>query len=184
MTSTMIRAGQLLLAEPFLLDPNFRRAAVALVDHHLEGTVGFVLNQLTLAKVTDLLSDFPDFAGQVFLGGPVQQDSLHYLHVLGDYIPDSQPIIGDLCWGGDFGQLTELVSIGVANETNLRFFLGYSGWSPGQLEEECAEKTWMSTQLTPDLLFATAADQVWPKAIKRLGNTYTVIGDMEVESLN
>ena len=179
-----IRPGLLLLAEPFLLDPNFKRAAIAVVDHRPEGTVGFVLNALTSARVEDLLADFPAFDGNVYIGGPVQQDTLHYVHTLGNLLGDAQEIREELWWGGDFEELTQLVATGIADSTNVRFFLGYTGWSEGQLEEECREGTWVFADLTSDLVFGTPPDRIWPKAMQRLGNTYAIIGEMEDEPLN
>ena len=178
------QTGTLLLAEPFLLDPNFKRAAIALVDHHDEGTVGFVLNATTETRVSDLLEGFPDFAGHISIGGPVQQDTLHFVHTLGNLLDDAHAVHGYLYWGGDFEQLTLFIREGIADTSNVRFFLGYSGWSPGQLAEECSEKTWVYGELTPDLVFATPPDQVWPKAMRRLGHTFEIIGEMGDVPLN
>ena len=180
----MLATGQLLLAEPFLLDPNFKRSAIALVDVHDEGTVGFVLSQQLDLRVPMLLHDFPDFDSRVSMGGPVQRDTLHFVHTLGELVDDSIYISGDLYWGGDFAQLTLLIAEGIADHHTVRFFLGYSGWSPGQLEEEMEDKTWVTTDLSEDLIFSTPPDLIWSEAMRRLGNTYTVIGTMEVEGLN
>ncbi len=180
----MLATGQLLLAEPFLLDPNFRRSAIALVDVHDEGTVGFVLSQQLDLRVPMLLRDFPNFDARVSSGGPVQRDTLHFVHTLGELVDDAIHISGDLYWGGDFAQLTLLIAEGIADEHTVRFFLGYSGWSPGQLEEEMAEKTWVTSPLSEDLIFHTPPDLVWSKGMRRMGNTYTVIGSMEAEALN
>lgn len=180
----MPHPGQLLLAEPFLLDPNFSRSGVVLVDVHDEGTVGFVLTQPLDVKLPKLLRDFPDFDATVSTGGPVQQDTLHFIHTLGDVIENSLPIVENLCWGGDFEHLTLLIAEGIADAGNVRFFLGYSGWSPGQLEAEIEEKTWVTADLTNDLIFSTPPDQVWSRSMKRLGSVYAVIGAMDQEPLN
>ena len=180
----MLDSGQLLLAEPFLLDPNFQRSAVAVVDRHEEGTVGFVLSQPLDIKVPQLLRDFPDFDAVVSSGGPVQRDTLHFLHTLGPLVDDAIHVRGDLYWGGDFSRLTLLLAEGIADERNVKFFLGYSGWSPGQLEDELAEGTWVVGELDEDLLFATDPAYVWSKAMRRLGNTHSVIGTMTADVMN
>ena len=180
----MLKSGQLLLAEPFLLDPNFKRSAVAIVDRHDEGTVGFVLSQPLELQVPQLLRDFPDFDAVVSSGGPVQRDTLHFLHTLGPLVDDAIHVDGELYWGGDFSRLTLLLAEGIADEHTVKFFLGYSGWSPGQLEEEMAEGTWVVGDLTEDLLFETDPEDVWSKAMGRLGNTHAVIGTMAAEALN
>lgn len=179
-----LSAGSLLLAEPYLLDPNFRRAAIALVDHHEEGTVGFVINHLLDWRVTDVMDGFPDFAGPLAYGGPVQRDTLHFLHTLGDSLGETEHIGDGVFWGGDFEVLTALIADGAADERSVRFFLGYSGWDAGQLAAEMQEITWVTSALTADLLFDVPADQVWPKAMDRLGDAYGVIAQMGEENLN
>ncbi len=179
-----LRPGAILLAQPYLLDSNFRRSAVALVDHNPEGSVGFVLNHLLEWRVTDVVNGFPDFDGFLHYGGPVQRDTLHYLHGLGQSLSESIPVSEGVWWGGDFEQLTALIDAGVANAGNVCFYLGYSGWSQFQLAEEEHEGSWVVGDLTGDLVFATPPDQVWRKAMRRLGPTFGVIGSIDEESLN
>ena len=179
-----IRAGVSLLAEPFLEDPNFKRSAVAVVDHDAEGTVGFVLTHVLDWKVTDVMPDFPEFDAYLRFGGPVQRDTLHYVHTLGDALGESSRIGGELFWGGDFEQLTTLIATGVASPANVQFFLGYSGWSAGQLDEEMVDNTWVVGELSADMVFATPPEQVWQRAMSRLGDSYGVIGQIDGTSLN
>ena len=179
-----LKAGTLLLAEPYLLDPNFRRAAIALVDHHDEGTVGFVINHPLDWRVTDVMDGFPDFAGFLGYGGPVQRDTLHFLHTLGERLGPSEHVGDGVYWGGDFEVLTGMIRDGIADERHVRFFLGYSGWDAGQLAGELADNTWVTAALTADLLFDVPADQTWSRAMDRLGDAYGVIGRMDEESLN
>lgn len=177
-------AGTLLLAEPYLLDPNFKRAAIALVDHRDEGTVGFVINHPLDWRVTDVLDGFPDFDAFLSYGGPVQRETLHFLHTLGDRLGEVEHVSDGVYWGGDFDVLTALIEDGAADERHVRFFLGYSGWDAGQLAAEMRQNTWVCGALTADLLFGTRAEQVWPRAMDRLGDAYGVIGQMGEESLN
>ena len=180
----MFKPGQLLLAEPYLLDPNFKRAAVLLVDCHEEGTVGFVLNRPLEYQVAELIHDFPSHPNPVFAGGPVQNDTLHFVHMLGDYIPNSIKISEQLYWGGDLDALKDAIEADIASSNNLRFFLGYSGWSPGQLDEEMAEKTWIISESTPELIFSTHHERIWSKAMELRSTTHGVIGTLDEESLN
>ena len=176
--------GNLLLAEPYLLDSNFRRSAIAVVDHHEDGTVGFVLNHPLDWRVSDVIDGFPAFDSFMGYGGPVQRDTLHFLHSVGDRLPESILVQENLWWGGDFERLTGLIDDGFVTPQDVRFFLGYSGWSEGQLKEELDANTWVVGALTNQLVFETPHDQVWPKAMRRLGNTYGVISEMDEESLN
>ena len=177
-------AGTLLLAEPYLLDPNFKRTAIALVDHHAEGTVGFVINRPLDWRITDVVNGFPDFTAPLSYGGPVQRDTLHFLHTLGDRLGESEHVADGVYWGGDFEILTGLIADGVADASQVRFFLGYSGWDAGQLAEEMRGTTWVTAGLTADLIFDLPAEQVWPRALDRLGDAYGVIAQMGEESLN
>lgn len=180
----MLAKGTFLLAQPYLLDPNFKRAAILLVDHEDEGSVGFVLTHPLDWRITDVIDGFPDYEGAMYFGGPVQRDTLHFVHTLGSAIPESIPVQDDLYWGGDFATLVLKVQAGEAHPGNTKFFLGYSGWSQGQLDGELNDDTWLTAPLQLDLVFETPHDQIWPKAMRRLGNAFGVISEMDEESLN
>ncbi len=180
----MLKSGMLLLAQPYLLDPNFKRSVIALVDHHASGSVGFVLNHPLDWRVSDVIQGFPDFNAFMNFGGPVQRDTLHFLHTLGAALSDSIHVIDDIYWGGDFEQLSGMIEMGTATPAEVKFFLGYSGWSEGQLEEEMLTDTWITTELREDIVFQTEPDQIWPLSMRRLGNTFEVLSHMDEESLN
>lgn len=180
----MLKTGIALLAEPFLRDPNFKRSAVALVDHHEEGSVGFVLSRALEWRVSEVIDGFPEFDQFVSYGGPVQRDTLHFVHTLGDVLSDSIHVVDDLYWGGDFAQLTDMIGGGVATPQTVRFFLGYSGWGVDQLQEEYAEGTWVLAPLESSLVFATPPDRAWQRAMRRKGDALGVIGLMDDERPN
>src|SRR5665647_516644 len=137
------KKGRILIAEPFLPGDYFSRSAVLLVQSTDEGHVGFILNKPTDLQVKDLFKGFPNFESNAFLGGPVSGDKLFFLHTLGEKIPDSLLITEKLFWSGDFDHLIALIRAGLVDEEQIRFFLGYSGWSPGQLETEIADHSWV-----------------------------------------
>src|SRR3546814_3568012 len=84
-------AGRLLLAEPFMLDPNFRRSVVYLTEYNDLGAVGFVLNQPSILTLKDIIEDInEDFP--VYIGGPVENNTLHFLHLSGDRIDESREV--------------------------------------------------------------------------------------------
>lgn len=72
--------GRLLISEPFLPDPNFERTVVLLCEHNEEGSFGFVLNKPAIVKVNDVMDELKNFEHPIFIGGPVQQDTLHFIH--------------------------------------------------------------------------------------------------------
>ncbi|MFQ5446006.1 MAG: YqgE/AlgH family protein [Saprospiraceae bacterium] len=178
MTRTRIKNGKILLAEPFMLDPNFKRAAVLVCEHNEEGTVGFILNKKLDMQVDELIADFPEFDAPVFFGGPVQTDTIHYVHNVGDLLEDSRPVSRGVWWGGDFDKLKFLISSQLIKASNIRFFVGYSGWSEGQLEEEMSIGSWVVANMHPNYLFKTKPQELWQQIMSNKGDSYSVIATM------
>lgn len=177
--SNNVSTGNILLAEPFMIDPNFKRSVVLLCDHTKEeGTVGFVLNKNLGLKINELILEFPAFDTEVYYGGPVQTDSIHYIHNVGDILDDSTPVVDGVWWGGDFEKLKFLISADLVQPHNIRFFVGYSGWSPGQLDKEMETGSWVTTEMFANYLFKSKPDSLWQQVMKNKGDRYEVIADM------
>lgn len=162
------RQGRVLIAEPFLPGDYFSRSTVLLVQCTEEGDVGFILNKPTDLLVKDLFKGFPDFDANAFLGGPVSNDKLFFLHTLGDKIPDSLPVSGDLFWSGNFDHLTALISAGLVEEGEVRFFLGYAGWSAGQLAAEIADHSWVVIEPTIETILSSD-ENFWNDSVQSIG---------------
>ena len=177
-TNTMLKSGQVLIAEPFMADPYFKRSVVLLCEHHNEGTVGFILNKNIDMKINDLMSDFPEFEADVFYGGPVQTDTLHYVHNLGDLLEESVPIANGVWWGGDFDKLKFLITQNLVSPSDIRFFVGYSGWSSGQLKEEMEYGSWVPGEMDANYIFKFKPNRLWRQIMYDKGNVYEVISSM------
>ena len=162
------REGRVLIAEPFLQGDYFSRSTVLLVQCNEEGDVGFILNKPTNLRVKELFKGFPDFESNAFLGGPVSNDKLFFLHTLGEKIPDSLLITGNLYWSGDFGHLISLIRAGLVEEEDIRFFLGYSGWSAGQLAAEIAGHSWVVTEPSVENILSSD-ENFWNDSIQLIG---------------
>jgi len=171
---TLLEKGKILIAEPLLGDPNFDRTVVLLADHNEEGTVGFVLNRPVDILFDDLVLDFPAFDADIFEGGPVQGDNLFYLHRKGDLIPGSEEIMDGVFWGGDLDVLKEMIALEMVLPSDIRFFLGYSGWSAGQLHNELEQKAWLVAESDAELVFETEVDGLWSTIMKQLGGEYAL----------
>lgn len=186
MKTPRIRSGKLLLAEPFMLDPNFRRSVVLICEHNSEeGSVGFILNKQLNVQVNDLVADMPSIESPVFFGGPVATDSIHFVHNVGDLLDESVEVMRGVHWGGDFEKLKFLIQSKLILAHNIRFFVGYSGWSPGQLREELEYKSWVVADMHANYLFKSKPGMLWKQAMHNLGNTYSVIAQMpEQHSFN
>ncbi len=178
MEKNTIKKGQLLLSEPFMADSNFKRAVILLCEHHSEGTVGFILNKTINMKINELLADFPEFDVPVYYGGPVDTDTIHFIHNVGDLLEDSFEIANGLYWGGDFEKLKFLIDSKLVEPHNIRFFVGYSGWSPGQLKEELFYKSWFTAKYDKNYLFKTKADALWNQIMSNKGDTFSIIARM------
>ncbi|MFN7325927.1 MAG: YqgE/AlgH family protein [Chitinophagales bacterium] len=180
-SNQQIEKGVLLLAEPFMEDPYFKRAAVLLCENHPQGTLGFILNKPTQVRLEDVLEDFPPFDAPVYYGGPVQADRLHYIHNLGDLLEDSLPVSDGVWWGGDFDSLKFLIQSELVRPEQIRFFVGYAGWSAGQLEDELSTGSWVPTEMDPNYAFKTAADKIWSLAMYNKGNAFEILADLPDE---
>ncbi len=173
-----VRKGAVLLAEPFSLDANFKRSAVVLTEHQEEGSVGFIMNRKLDVHIEDLLSEFPEFTSEVYFGGPVATDSIHYLHNVGDLLDDSVKISDGVYWGGDFEKLKFLISNKLVLPRNIRFYVGYSGWSSGQLIDELDYGSWVIADMHANYLFKSRPDRLWELIMSHKGDPYSVIAKM------
>ena len=143
MISLKPKKGKLLIAEPTLTgDVSFNRSVVLLAEHNDEGSVGFILNKPLNYDISDLIEDI-DVPFQVFNGGPVEQDNLYFIHKVPHLIDNSIEISDGIFWGGDFDKTVKLINQKVITNTDIRFFLGYSGWSSLQLDQELDSKSWI-----------------------------------------
>ncbi len=174
-------SGILLIADPFLKDPNFLRTVVFLCEHREDGSFGFVLNRQYQNTLDELIPELEDYKFPVYYGGPVQQDSIHFLHQYPEEIPGSIEVLKGVYWGGNFDALVDMIKSGKADADKIRFFIGYSGWSDGQLDIELKEKSWLTVQATPDLIFHEDHNEIWKDSLKELGGDYEMMINFPID---
>ena len=167
--------GILLIADPFLKDPNFLRTVVFLCEHREEGSFGFVLNRKYENTLDELIPDVEGFKLPVFYGGPVQMDTIHFLHQYPEDIPGGEEVMKGIYWGGDFVKAVEMIKSGEMDFKKIRFYIGYSGWGNGQLKEEMKEKSWLTVKANRKLIFQTSAEEIWKESLKHLGGDYEMM---------
>ena len=177
-----ITSGTILLAEPFMLDQNFKRSTVLVVEHNAEGSLGFIMNRKLNMRVDELVKDFPEFDAPVYFGGPVATDTVHYLHRKGDLIEGSDEVVKGIYWGGNYEQLRALIGQKVITPRDIRFFVGYSGWSEDQLQEELDAGSWVTARMYPNYLFKSDPDALWSQVMENKGSTFSVIARMSDEA--
>ncbi len=172
-------AGSLLLAHPAMKDPNFRRSVVLMSAHSADGAMGVVMNRPLGKRLGELNGEFAlgALAGvPVFTGGPVQPKQL-LLVAWQDREDGFQ-----LHFGIEPDKATQLLGEGGAQ---LRAYLGYSGWSKGQLENELKHNTWIVTDIPGDLLVQPQDDSLWRKVLGNLGDEWKLLaGEPEDTSRN
>jgi putative transcriptional regulator len=160
--------GHLLVATPPLVDPNFDRSVVLMLEHGEDGALGIVLNRPSETNLDDVLPEWHAYASApavVFAGGPVAPDAVIAL-ARGTLDPDEAglvPIIDDLGTvdlGRDPDDLTGTLDY-------LRVFVGYAGWAPGQLESELERNAWFVVDLLRDDPFVTAPSRMWHDVLRR-----------------
>lgn len=160
--------GKLLIAEPMLGDPNFDRTVVLMVEHNDDGALGVVLNRPTELEVGTVLADWAELAATptvVYLGGPVEQNGVLALarRRSDGALPGWSPVIGDV---GTIDLHLQPVEV-AADVEAVRFFAGYSGWGPGQLESELDEGAWLVVDARADDVFASDPDVMWRSVLRR-----------------
>ncbi len=157
--------GMFLVAEPDLLDPNFARSVVLLIDYGENGAAGVIVNRRTEARLVDLLPDIEDTegaAGRVFLGGPVSPEGVLVL-LRADAAPEaSRPVFDDVYVSASRDVLERLVKGG----GTFRVYAGHAGWAPGQLDWEIRQGGWALVPADVDALFDDEPDEVWSRMLK------------------
>lgn len=171
----------LLIAEPFLKDPNFMRTVVLLCEHQEEGSFGFVLNRNYEYTLDELMPDMDDMKLPVYFGGPVQKDTLHFLHQYPEEIPGGFEVAKGIFWGGDFEKAIRGLREQRFEREKIRFFIGYSGWTGGQLDSELKEKSWLITPALQQLVFPSSTDEVWKNSLRNMGGDYEMMINFPVD---
>ncbi len=176
--------GQLLVAGADLLDPNFRRTVVLVTEHDDEGAVGLVLNrpaETTVVEAVPGLSPLVDTDAPVFVGGPVDQQSLLVLAEFDDPDDSASTVFDDV--GFLRGDADIALAAGVTRRA--RVFAGYAGWSAGQLDDELEADGWIVTRATREDVFE-AGEELWGDVLRRQGGSYyTLLATMPADpSLN
>lgn len=173
--------GILLIANPFLKDPNFSRTVIFICENQAEGAFGFVLNKQFSQNLSELIPDLNEINLPVYTGGPVQGDSLHFLHQYPDLINGGEEVFKGIFWGGNFESLQIHLKNNDIDKNKIRFFIGYSGWSEGQLDYEMKEGSWLTVEATRKLIFETRPEDIWKESLNLLGGEYKMLANYPID---
>ena len=160
-----LKTGKIIIADPYLQDGEFTRSVILLNSYSKTGAIGFILNRPTTILVHEAFNDFPEFEAPIYYGGPVDKNVLFYVHSLGDIIPESELISGTTYFGGNFKVLKKMIQEKKITPNQVRFFLGYSGWSTNQLESEIKDEAWIIGNFKSSYLFHNNYTKVWSNCL-------------------
>jgi putative transcriptional regulator len=175
--------GQLLIAGPTLIDPNFHRTVVLVCEHDEDGAMGLVLNRPSPILAEQAIPELGDALGpeeRLWVGGPVQTTSVV---VLADFAEaeDGMPVAGQI---GIVLPDADLDRVSTAVH-RARAFLGYAGWGPGQLDGELEGEDWIVADFAPEDAFTEDPEGLWGQALGRMGGEYALLATMPPDpSLN
>jgi putative transcriptional regulator len=175
--------GIFLIATPALRDPNFRQTVVLLCEHGPEGALGVVVNRPTAMLVSEALLQVPVLEGQrhmLFSGGPVQTNQVLVLFRLTQEQTNTHHVFGGVYLGGDMNVLERVLTMPSGTDT-FRAYMGYSGWGPGQLENEMKTGAWITLPADPVVVFEKDPARIWPDILRSLGEPYKLYADMPVD---
>ena len=176
------KAGDLLISEPFLQDANFVRSVVLLCEHNPEGSFGLILNKPSILHLGELVDELSFLENEVYVGGPVEQNTLHFVYFGEKYLEESIEIGPQLWWGGEFEGLVEKLKSGEIPSDKIKFFIGYSGWGGGQLEEEMEDKTWIiCREENMEEALEKSPDELWKILLKNMGGEFKVIANYPLD---
>ena len=177
-----LRKGDLLLSEPFLADTNFERSVILICEHNEEGSLGFVLNKPSLLTLEDVLEEASGPEQSLYTGGPVQQNTLHFVHRMSQLRDGADDVGKRIFWGGDFEQLLTLMNTRQLSPHDIRFFVGYSGWAPGQLATELDEEAWIVyRQATEEHIFDVPPERLWQAILRTMGGKYRMFSNYPID---
>ena len=174
METLIPKKGRLLIAEPSILnDSSFNRSIVLLTEHTKNNSIGFILNRPLSFTLNDLVPEiacsFP-----VYQGGPVEQDNLYFVHKVPELIPESIEVANGIFWGGNFDVLKNLLNTKGIATSDIRFFLGYSGWERNQLEDELRTDSWFISENNYSNIFAVDNETIWKNKLLEKGGKYKI----------
>lgn len=166
-----IKKGKFLIADPSMEDPIFFKSVILIVHCDLNETIGLIINQPSSIKITEILD--VKLNNNIYMAGPVEKNSLQFIHKLDTEIPNSNHIYDNLYWGGDFEYLKNFINHSEKNINNIRFFSGYSGWKGDQLLKEIEEKSWIVVDSSINQCFENKRN-IWSDIVKDLSPDHAI----------
>ncbi|MBO9700409.1 MAG: YqgE/AlgH family protein [Sporocytophaga sp.] len=176
----MLKIGNVIISEPYLGDDNFERTVIIMCEYGESGALGLVLNKPTIITLNSVLESV-NSEELLYIGGPVAQDSLHFIFRNNYNIEGAVKLGDNLYWGGNFEQVLDLFNNNLANAEDFRFFLGYSGWEGGQLENEFKANSWIVSHVETEDIFEIEPANLWREILKSMGGKYKMLSNYPID---
>jgi len=188
LNSLNLEKGRVIISDPFLNDDYFSKSVIFLCETNEKGAFGLVLNNYIDENLSDLMFKFKNIDCKEFkisLGGPVDIDSIYYIHTRPDLIPDSIKVHQNIYLGNgkDFNQIAELIKLNLISNSEIKFCLGYSGWTPGQLEEELNRNSWFVANISQKTLMEYHESDLWKKTLEQMSAKHRVISNFPLNPM-
>jgi len=181
-------AGDILISNPIMGDPNFERSVIYLSEHGDQGSLGFIINQPGEVYMEDIVEGFKGAQTPVYVGGPVEQTTLHFIYKTKNSFPvqealsNSLLICNDIFLGGDFEELKSWISLYGTQDIQIKFFIGYSGWAVNQLQNEIDQNSWVVVKKPSDgEIFENRDQSHWKEIMVRLGGRYKMMANYPID---
>lgn len=171
--------GKILISDPFYIGDVFRHSVVLIASHvENEGTIGFILNKPIkdniLKKKIKKELNLKNYDVEIYIGGPVSTNQVFYIHKLPPaVIGGGLKIKENLYWGGEFDDILNALDNGIISESEIKIFIGYSGWAPNQLNDEIYKRNaWLVTDISEEEIFEISGEELWKYKLKQLDEKY------------
>ena len=175
------KEGRLLIADPSLNESVFFKSVIILTHHTKNESIGLILNKPTKIKLHHVIDGIPESKFKLYLGGPVEKNSLHFIHTLGNNIPGAKQLTNNIYWGGDINTIIDLVKNKKLSNNNIRFFIGYSGWDEKQLNTEIREESWIVNETKEIYWNKYKSKDIWKELIKKQKSKYAIWANLPKE---
>ena len=156
-----ISRGKILISTPSLNDPNFDKVVIFIAEYNEKGALGFVINTLLPRTFNELTAYKHSPPLPIYEGGPVQKESVYFVHRRPDLITGGTQITDSIYLAGDFKQAVECMGNKTLPANDIKLFIGYCGWDEGELEEEITEGSWLICSISAQTVFVPPVAMLW-----------------------
>jgi len=175
------RRGRVLISDPFKNEEYFERSVVFLCEHDSENSFGFILNKSVSVNISGINEQFSDKVITAFRGGPCEEDSLFYIHTLGDKIKGSQLLGNGIYLGSNYEELYKIMTPDLIEEGAIKLFIGYSGWEKEQLQNEIERNAWVVSEVDSVEEVMLPKEDLWSYFMNKLGDKYQMMTKFPID---